>query len=262
MPTPTFSVILCVHRDYPYLDAAIHSVLQQSDPDFEFLIAANACDDGLVSKLEQWVGSDPRVRLFRTSIGQLAFNLNFLVDKASGDYLVRMDGDDWCASNRIEVLRAALRQAPVDVLGSWALMVDESGAMVREMRLPCSHAAIVRQLVWGTALCHPATAIRRQFLLKMRGYSGGLVTEDTDLWLRSALGGGTFANVPQFLLKYRVHADQLSGSRATYSEVAALWLRELLKQPSLYLARGFGVAIAKWALFPIMKRLRTHRLSR
>ncbi|MCF8208945.1 MAG: glycosyltransferase [Rhodoferax sp.] len=235
---------------------AVLSVLHQSDPDFEFLIAANACDDALVSTLESLIASDSRVSLYRTSIGQLAFNLNFLADKAVGDYLVRMDGDDLCELNRIAVLREALQQEPVDILGSWVLVVDASGSVLREMRLPCKHSAIVRRLVLGTAVCHPAAIIRRQFLLKMRGYSGGVLTEDTDLWLRSALGGGRFANVPQFLFRYRLHAEQASGTRSAYAEVVALWLRELLKQPSLYLVLGFLVACAKWASSPFMLLLR------
>jgi glycosyltransferase involved in cell wall biosynthesis len=258
---PFFSVILCVHRNHSYLGDAIRSVLGQSDPDFEFLIGANACDDELMQALDDLVGQDHRVRIFRTDIGQLAFNLNLLADKARGEYLVRMDSDDVSEPYRIAVLREALGKQPLDVLGSWVSLIDINGDMLGEMRLPCEHQAIVHALPWRTVFCHPAVAIRREYLLKLRGYLGGFVSEDSDLWLRAVLAGGRLGNLPQVLLRYRLHAEQSTVSRRGYSEVASHWLRELLAQPSWFLAKGFSIAVAKRLVSPWLGHLRDRRVE-
>ena len=249
---PFFTVILCVHRNQPHLAHAIRSILDQVDPDFEFLISANACDDALLRTLEGLVGSDNRVRIFRTDIGQLAFNLNFLADKAQGTYLVRMDSDDVSEPDRIAVLRMALEgDSTFDILGSWVCLINERGEPVGEMRLPCAHNDIVRAMPWGTIFCHPSVAIRREFLLRMRGYSGGFVSEDSDLWLRSILAGGRLGNLPQMLLHYRIHVDQSIRSRRGYAEMASLWLRELLADPSWFLTKGFVLALVKCMVSPL-----------
>ena len=247
-PLPTLSIILCINRTNPWLLEALESVLAQDDPDFEFLIAANACTDELWGWLHTVLAADKRVRLFRTSIGQLAFNLNFLADQAHGDYLVRMDSDDVCEPHRLRTLRHALAQDPVDILGSAALLINAEGKSIGQITFPENSKEISRALLSRTAFCHPTVALRRVFLLEMRGYLGGFTSEDTDLWLRANKAKARMRNLPQVLLRYRVHANQTTTSRSGYPEVAAHWLRELLLQRNWYNARGFVISLAK-ALF-------------
>lgn len=246
-PAPTLSVILCVHRSNPWLAAAIDSILQQSDSDFEFLIAANACTDALWQELQVLTGHDARVRLFRSAIGQLTFNLNLLADQARGDYLVRMDADDVSEPQRLQQLRAALAQAktPLDILGSAALLIDENDQLIGRMAFPQTTTEIRRALKSRTVFCHPAVAIRREFLYRMRGYLGGFCSEDSELWLRAVQAGARMANLPTPLLRYRVHGQQVTTTGTGYAEMAGHWLRLLLMRPSLYNLHGFAVALGK-----------------
>lgn len=256
------SVILCINRPNPWWQAALSSVLTQDDPDFEFLIAANACTDELWSSLQTLAAGDARVRLFRTSIGQLSFNLNALADKAKGDYLVRMDADDLAAKHRISTLRKRLVQSPVDILGSAVTLIDEGDQIVGRMDFPLEHADIVRMLKRRTVFCHPTVAIRRQFLLDMRGYLGGYHSEDTDLWLRARRVGARMENLPDALLSYRIHAQQSTGTRAGYAEVSGHWLREFLLRPSLYTLEGLFIALAKTLIKRILPGSRYYRTRR
>lgn len=254
-----FSIALCVNKDNPWLNKALDSVLAQDDPDFEFLIAANACSDDLWESLQSVARRDPRVRIFRTSIGQLSFNLNFLADQAVGDYLVRMDADDWCEPHRLSTLRRVLAQDPVDILGSSVLLIDAADKPIGRMDLPESRDDIVRALLTRTAFCHPAVAIRRQFLIDMRGYLGGFHSEDTEFWLRAKRAGATMKNIPDLLFRYRVHNQQSIASRAGYAEVAAHWLKELLISPSWYNLRGFGVALMKSLFVRFLPGIRRYK---
>lgn len=249
--TITFSVVLCVNRDQPWLLEAIDSILAQDDPHFEFLIAANACSDKLWDKLVLLGNNDSRIRLFRSSIGQLSFNLNLLADKAHGAYLVRMDADDVSEPHRLRTLRLALMHEPVDILGSAVVLIDGDGVDIGGMQLPETGVDIRRALLTRTALCHPSVAIRRRFLLDMRGYLGGYVSEDTDLWLRALRAGARIKNLPDPLLRYRIHGNQSIASPLGYAEVASHWLRELLIAPSWYGTKGFAVALFK-AIFAKM----------
>jgi glycosyltransferase involved in cell wall biosynthesis len=262
---PTLAVMLCVNRRNPWLAAAIGSVLGQDDPDFEFLIAANACPDALWQELQNSVKDDRRVKLFRTAVGQLAFNLNFLASEANADYLVRMDADDLSEPHRIRTLRNALMGELVDVLGSAVILIDDNDIVIGRIDFPLDESGIVAALATRTAFCHPAIAIRRQFLLDMRGYLGGFASEDTDLWLRARRAGARLRNLPDTLLRYRIHADQATANRSGYAEVAAHWLRELLLKPSLYTLKGFVVALTKCFVstwLPRSSRYQSRRLLR
>ncbi len=236
---------MCVNRGHPWLMEAIDSVISQDDTDFQFLISANACSDQLWRELEESVRGDARVQLFRSQVGQLAFNLNLLVDNASGEYVVRMDSDDISERNRIRILRQAIARTRPDIIGSCVSIIDENGVLTGEMRLPLRHDQIVKALPTRTVFCHPSVAIRRQFLLEMRGYLGGLSSEDTDLWLRAYRAGGKVENLPDYLLRYRLHATQTIGSKLAYAEVAGHWLREFLIAPSMHSGKGLLVSLCK-----------------
>lgn len=259
-PWVSASFILCVNRDNPWFSEALESVLAQDDADFEFLIAANDCDDALWEKLNSYAARDRRIRLFRTGIGQLAFNLNLLVNEAAGDYVVRMDADDVSLPRRLGALKRKLVLQPVDILGSAVLLIDDAGETIGRMDFPETGEGIARALPRRSVFCHPAVAIRRQFLLDMKGYLGGVASEDTDLWLRANRGGASMANLPDALLKYRIHGRQSIMSSTGYAEVAAHWLRELLLAPSWGRLHGLVVALGK-ALFarrlPGIRRYRT-----
>ena len=242
---PSFSVILCVNRSNPWLSAAIESVLSQRDSDFEFLIAANACSDALWNELQELTVGDHRVRLVRTRIGQLAYNLNVLADIAHGEYLVRMDADDVCEPDMLTAFRAALSREPTDILGSAVILIDERDRIVGQITFPASGDEIKRQLAVRTVFCHPSTAIRRRFLIEQRGYLGGFASEDTDFWLRAVRAGASMRNLPEPLLRYRVHGEQSIASGRGYAEVAGHWMREMLLSPSWYSLKGLTFAVVK-----------------
>lgn len=259
---PSFAVLLCVNRDNPWLEKAIKSILEQDSPDFEFLIAANACTDELWEHLQTIAASDSRIRLFRSEVGQLAFNLNFLADQTRCDYLVRMDADDVSEPQRLRTLRFSLLREPVDVLGSAVILIDGDDREIGMMRLPETAANIKSAILSRTVFCHPAVALRRQFLLDMRGYLGGFLSEDTDLWMRAIRAGATMKNLPDPLLRYRIHENQSIASRQGYAEVASHWLRELLLAPSWYTFRGFTLALAKSLFSPMLPSVRRYRRSK
>lgn len=242
---PSLSVILCVNRSNPWLQEAIDSVLDQSDADFEFLIAANACTDAFWDELQVVTRRDLRIRLIRTSIAQLAFNLNLLADQASGEYLVRMDADDVCEKSRIATLRAYLAAHPLDILGSAVRLIDAEGRPVGIMTFPLTQDEIVRAMKSRTVFCHPAVVIHRQFLLDIRGYLGGFYSEDTDLWLRARRNAARMGNLPDVLLSYRIHESQSTSGGSGYAEVSAHWLRELLLQPGWHTLQGTIISLMK-----------------
>lgn len=242
---PRASFIMAINRDNPWLDQAIQSVLSQDEPRFEFLIGANACDDALWHKLLQYAAQDNRIRLSRSSIGQLAFNLNLLADQAKAPYLVRMDADDVCVPNRLSTLLFVMERDDVDVLGSAVAIIDHDSREIGVMTFPQSAKKIARALTRRTVFCHPAVMLRRQFLLDMRGYLGGFVSEDTDLWLRSERQRARMANLPDVLLHYRIHQNQSIMSSLGYAEVASHWLRECLLRPSFRNVGGLLVSLAK-----------------
>ena len=124
-----FTVIFCVNKTSPFLRASIDSILSQTHESFQFLISANACLDDLIVELESYTKNDKRVRIIRSDVPQLSFNLNLLLDQARSEWVVRMDADDVSEPHRLERIAYYISSNPeVDIWGSWATIIDESGS--------------------------------------------------------------------------------------------------------------------------------------
>lgn len=244
-----FTIIFCVNKTSPFLRPSIDSILSQTHESFQFLISANACLDDLIVELESYTKNDKRVRIIRSDVPQLSFNLNLLLDQARSEWVVRMDADDVSEPHRLERIAYYISSNPeVDIWGSWATIIDESGSEIRTFQPQTTTKGIKKVFPYTNQICHPTVAFRRSFWLQMRGYLGGLVSEDYDLWLRALNAGVQIRNIPEPLLRYRIHTDQVSGSRRGYAEVAGHWFREFLLKPSLFNIKGLAVSGAKAVL--------------
>lgn len=237
---PTFfSFLMCVHEDNPFLDKAIRSVLDQDCNDFEFIIVANNCSDNLYDRLSNF--DDVRIRLFRTSIGQLSFNLNYGVDKAKGEYIIRMDSDDICLSSRLSTCKR-YSTGEYDVVAFSAEIIDQNDCFIGKRIIGSENE---RNLLYKNPIIHPAVMIKRESLIKARGYLGGFQSEDYDLWLRMYRSSFKFHFSNEVVLRYRIHNAQSKGALLPYCEVSGYFIRDFLLYFKFRYFWGFVIASVK-----------------
>lgn len=226
-----FTFLMCVNKQIPYLDEAIDSMVNQEyEKEYEIFIIANNCDESLWEYLQKKnIEHNRRLVLYRTNIGQLAFNLNFGVNFIKSEYIVRMDADDISELNRLKKLEEFIfKSGYPDVVGSAASIIDENGELIESLSTPLSDSLIKKSLSFKNSFIHPSTAIKRSALLKVKGYANGLNSEDYDLWLRMARAGFIFANSPEPLVRYRINPHQIKGSRLAYAESTSHIFREFI----------------------------------
>jgi glycosyltransferase involved in cell wall biosynthesis len=234
-----FTVLMCVNTDHEFLDAAINSVLIQDYPHFEFLIVANNCSDLLYEKLNSY--KDDRIKLHRTVIGQLSFNLNYGINLSQGDYIIRMDSDDLCANGRLTKCLQFI-DSNYDVVAFSADLIDEKSKVIGEKIIDKYKESdfFIRNFI-----IHPATMIKKSSLLKVKGYLGGFQSEDYDLWLRMSNQGFNFYFSADKVLSYRIREGQSKGSLLPYCEVSGYFLRDFLLKPNAKSFIGFCISIFK-----------------
>lgn len=106
------SVMVTSYNLHDYIDTSIRSVVSQQYPcEWELLVGDDGSTDGTLDILEKWKARYPnRIQLFVTERGddnekngfRAAHNRARLLEKANGDYLIFLDGDDcWTFSNKI-----------------------------------------------------------------------------------------------------------------------------------------------------------------
>lgn len=208
------SVIMST-KDTPdeYLRLAIESILGQSYKDIELIIVVDGSDNDLaiVKSIE-----DNRIRIIehKTSMG-LAASLNDAISIARGEYIARMDSDDYSLPRRLEIQRVFMqRHVDVDVCSTFArdFGFDNKIKFTPYYR----DDAIKAQLFFGNVLVHPAVMFRASFLKenKIKYDEGYECSQDYELWTR--IGEKCkFAIIPDILLLYRIHKRQISSKSYT-----------------------------------------------
>ncbi|MCX5586512.1 CDP-glycerol glycerophosphotransferase family protein [Streptomyces erythrochromogenes] len=107
---PRFSVIVPAYKVQAYLQESLDSVLTQSYPDLELIAVDDASPDACGSIIDEYAARDPRV----TAV-HLAHNLglgparNAGLVRATGDYLIFLDGDDTLAPGALQALTDRLK---------------------------------------------------------------------------------------------------------------------------------------------------------
>jgi len=213
---PRISILLPVYNAGDYLVEAVESVLAQSFTDFELLALNDGSTDGSGEILHAFEKSDPRVRVVSRPNHGLVKTLNELIELASAPLLARMDADDVCLPDRLELQAAFLDANPeVVCVGGAVEFIDEAGRTLHRPAPVRGDDAVQREALCGrTPICHPASIFRAEAIRKVGGYRASTwPAEDLDLWLR--LGElGALDNVPECVLRYRLHAASISFSKS------------------------------------------------
>jgi glycosyltransferase involved in cell wall biosynthesis len=229
---PLISVLMPAYNCEAYVLEAVSSILSQSFADFELLVI----DDGSTDSTRKLLDSvhDPRLRLVSNerNIGLIG-TLNRGLDLALGRYIARMDADDVSAPERLEKQVLYLEEHPdVHVLGSMVNLINEQGMVFGAISgYPTGSEEIHRYLLRECCLIHPSVIFRKDTVEAAGGYSADARhAEDYDLWLRLS-DHHKIANLPDKLVSYRMHRNQVSiRNLPTQHQVAQRCRRAALKR--------------------------------
>ncbi len=259
MADPRVTVLMAVRDGALHLDEAVRSVIGQSYADWEFVIVDDGSTDDTPAILDRYRRADARVRVLAQPPQGLAESLNRGLRIARGAYVARMDADDVSSRERLAVQVASMDAHPeVGVCGSWIETFGLGPPAIR--RYPLDDASIRSWLLFESVLAHPSVMIRRD-VLERHGlaYDRAMPhAEDYDLWVRAARVT-KLANLPQVLLRYREHAQQVvrkhdDVKRQTARRVRAAQLAGLGLSPSAEEA-DLHEAISLWRLPPTREGL-------
>ncbi|GAA1943450.1 glycosyltransferase family 2 protein [Agromyces allii] len=107
-----------------YIDACLASVLGQSYWRVEVIVVDDASTDRTRSKLARWVSKDSRVQVFDVDVSDPNAARNFGIERARGEYVTFLDGDDVLLAGAYRDLIASLRATGSDfVVGSYDRLV-------------------------------------------------------------------------------------------------------------------------------------------
>lgn len=208
MSSPLVSVVLPVYNAENYVCDSIQSILDQCFADFELIIINDGSTDNSENKILQF--TDNRIRYIKNEVNlKLISTLNLGLQLARGKYIARIDADDIALPERFAKQVEFLEANPdYGLLGSFA---KEFGFSSNNIQYPTTDAAIRYAVIYHNPFVHSSVMIRSSILVNYDFMFDvdQIHVEDYDLWIR-ILSVSKVANLPECLVLYRVHADQIS----------------------------------------------------
>ncbi|WP_346010617.1 bifunctional glycosyltransferase family 2 protein/CDP-glycerol:glycerophosphate glycerophosphotransferase [Streptomyces sp. SID5910] len=108
---PRFSVIVPAYQVQAYLHECLDSVLSQSYPDLELIVVDDCSPDACGEIADEFAERDPRVRPVHLPRNEgLGPARNAGMERATGDYLVFLDGDDTLAPHALRSIADRIKE--------------------------------------------------------------------------------------------------------------------------------------------------------
>lgn len=217
---PKISIIMAARDAEPWLADSLKSILRQTFSDFEFLIVDDASTDGTANILEDFKSCDSRIKIFTNESSRgLPANLNFLIKKAKGDYIARMDADDISHPERLEAQLAFMENnKDIELCFSEVNLMLEDQSYLCKKWSPKSSRFAVFMLPYINYFVHPTAFLKREVFGENILYNEDFIKgQDWELWQRIEKKGFKFGIVSQILLDYRLRLNSSSASLSSSS---------------------------------------------
>jgi glycosyltransferase involved in cell wall biosynthesis len=232
--SPTVSVVMPAYNAAAYLDESIRSILNQTFPDFEFIIINDGSSDDTGWMLDEYRKVDSRIRVYHQENMGLVSALNRGCRLARGKYIARMDADDASFPERLERQVEYIEKHPhIGIVGTWIYM-EKDGLVIGSWCPSTSSKVLKWDNFFGVCVCHATVLMRRDVIERLNFYRHeALHSEDGDLWLRASTIT-EFGNVPEVLYKVRVSPGSTSQIHRqlawqTHVRFLASFIRKFLK---------------------------------
>ena len=205
--SPLTTVAVINHNYGRFLREAVSSVLQQTRVP-SVLVIDDASSDESAAVLASLEAASPALTMVRLTenIG-LSRVRNLAAARATTEWMVFLDADDWLEPAYVEQAEASLaRSSDVDVLvPDMTLIRGQHRPRVIRSHVPRDwRELLARNTIVQTSV------VRRDLVTRLGGYDPGLDFEDWDFWTRALKAGGRFARLPGAFVNRREHGANKS----------------------------------------------------
>lgn len=203
--SPRVSIVMPTYNRPALLSRAIESVRMQTFTDWELVVTDDASTDGTWRILQEFAAKDVRIKPMlstKNDLHYIAGILNSCLARAQGEYVARLDDDDWWIdSGKLAKQVAYLDTHPECIIvGTGVVVVDGAGNERYRYLKPETDAAIRESALSSNPFTHSTVVYRKDIARACGGYEQ-LYAEDWDLWLEMGRRGKMY-NIPEYLTGY------------------------------------------------------------
>ena len=241
-----------------FIRQAVDSVFAQTVDDFELIIIDDGSSDDSHEIIESYADNPKVITIYQQNKGLNVTN-NIALRAARGEYIIRLDPDDWFDEHALQVLSGALDRDPeAGLVFPDYYHVDSDGELIEVVRRHnFDEVDLLDQPAHGAC-----TMFRRKHLMEVEGYDESFKCQDGwDIWIRLVQHHNVLnINLPLFF--YRQHGSNLTrnekrllDTRAAIIAKQSLLLEKPLEALAIIPVRGPAMEPGSISLEPLGDRL-------
>ena len=264
METPKVSIIMAVYNGEEFLRDSILSVLNQTHKDFEFIIVNDGSSDNSLKIIEDFQKNDSRIKIVNNNqnLG-LTKSLNIGFIESKGEYIARLDSGDISLPKRIEKQVNFLDvHKNIGLVGTWMYIINTKGDIIKEIKYPTEDKELKRDLINYNPFVHSSIMLRRGILPKIDIYKEEYkYAQDYNLYFE-LLPHISFANIPIFLVKYRMSPKSITSTKnkkqmsfANRARIKAIKLGYYSKWNYVYIIKNFLISLIPTKIKFLIKKI-------
>jgi glycosyltransferase involved in cell wall biosynthesis len=209
------SIVVPCYNVGPFLGEALESVLAQTYTNWECIIVNDGSLDNTHDVAIEWEKKDSRFVYLKLQNGGVERARNKGIERANGEYILPLDGDDKLAPTFLEKTLQVFREQPDTMLVYSLVELFEAKAGLWHLKDFSLKNLAAENMIVCTAL------YRKKEWIRTGGYDEQVKyhLEDWELWINMLKDGGKVLRINEPLFFYRIRP--LSGVRSQTPEKMA-----------------------------------------
>jgi len=249
----SIDIILPIGPHSPYLEQSLHSISVQSYDKWRVVALLNSNDFTNILITKKLIPDSQLIIHSFNDTFNLSKRLNFAIEKSGADFIARMDSDDVMRFDRLEnQVKYFASNKKIALIGTSVEVIDQNNEIIFEIIGRCGTKEISNNLLLRNQFIHPTLMWRRIDLRDFEFDERLIVSQDYGFFLDV----GQFIemdNIPDKLLRYRVHLKNHSLKRITNKEIMIICYKKarygVRKKRNIFIVT---ISIVSWALKNIL----------
>ena len=220
---PLVSIAIPCYNHAPYIRQCIESAIAQDYRNIELIIIDDGSSDDSVRIIEQLLPAcrERFVRFeFRSRPNKgISATSNEALQWLTGKYFAALDSDDILMPEKISRLVPVLEAEP-EIAGVFCGLetIDEQGTVFGQQSAEQCYFTFDEIILHKHTFATPGMLLRMATVRQVGGYQNAVGIQDWYMWLKLTEAGYRLKAVPDVLVKYRKHMNNISKNVARMFE--------------------------------------------
>ncbi|MDH1314313.1 glycosyltransferase [Shewanella xiamenensis] len=266
------SVLIPVFNVENFLIESVNSIFLQKkiicDWQLEVIIVDDCSTDRTYDIALELATRYDKIKVYRNEVNsKICKTLNFALQNANGDFILRIDGDDIALPTRIETQLSFLIEKKLDLVGCQMISISESGLEISKGFMPVGIEKIKVSSKYASPIAHIWLA-KREIYESLNGYRNIPYAEDYDFILRALDMGYCCDNHSEYLMLIRQREGNTASTASLKQRKTHRYVLELHKRRVANNSNDDGFSedelakkIKSWPLTEILHIYSTNMLS-